>query len=185
MSKSKYEGTAWFSDEVHADTGEAIYRHELTREGLIPGNQRPLVDIGLNPSTATADEDDRTIAKGILYAIAWGCGRLVKTNAYDYRTKSPAVMFAAKRNGVPIIHENCLVAIERNLRLARDLGGIVIASWGGNIEPYRQQQLEDLLGGVAMCVKVNDDKWRTPKHYLYARNDAQLTPWRTKGPTHG
>lgn len=173
VSESKYAGTAWFSDCE-------LYRHELTREGLIPGNNQILFDIGLNPSTATAEKDDRTIARGIAYAIAWGYGRLVKCNAYDFRTKDPKILFKAKRDGIPIVHENCHVAIERNLRRVRDHGGVVVASWGGNIEPFRQQQLEELLGGVAMCVKINDDKWRTPKHYLYARNDVQLVPWRRR-----
>lgn len=179
--KALYRGTA-----VMSPCG--IYRYELTREdiqGERPGLLarmvgeavgRPLVDIGLNPSTATAEEDDRTIRKGCLYAKIWGCSRFLKLNAYGYRHKSPAVMFAAKGHGIDIVGPENLVAIRRGVALARELNGILLVSWGANIEPEWQRELAKELGDDAMCVKVNGDG--TPMHYLYARNDVQLVPWR-------
>jgi hypothetical protein len=170
--KSKYPGTAWFSDD-------GVYRWELTRENLGPGDPCPLVDIGLNPSTADHEEDDRTIAKGILYAIAWGCNRLVKCNAYAYCTKDPKIMFAAKRAGVDIVGVENDFAITRAVQLALGMGGKVLVSWGGNIEPYRQERLVEMLDGVPLwCVKRNEDKWGTPKHFLYEKNDAKPIPWK-------
>lgn len=171
MSRSKYEGTA----EISEDT---LYRWVLTRENLIPDYSKVLVDIGLNPSTADAIEDDNTIKKGIKYAISWGCGQLVKVNAYGYRTKSPEVLFEAKRQGIDIIGSQNNDAILRCVRLAIYSGGIVLAAWGGNIEPFRQEQLVELLQGIPLhCVKKNSDKWGTPKHYLYEKDSAQPIPW--------
>jgi hypothetical protein len=171
LTKSKYPGTAEFSED-------ALYRYTLTRENLIPGNDRVLVDIGLNPSTATADEDDRTIAKGIVYALAWGFGRLVKLNAYTYRTKSPKIMFSAKSQGIDIVgpaNDRWILDI---VELANRTGGKVLCSWGGNIEPFRQEQLVELLKGVELwCVKQNEDRWGTPAHYLYQKNSSTLIPW--------
>ena len=171
MSKIQYEGTAEFSEDL-------LYRWVLTRENLIPGCSRVLVDIGLNPSTATAEKGDRTIDKGILYAIAWGCGRFVKANAYGYRTKDPKIMFEAKRQGIDIVGSENDAAILRCVNLVQEHGGIVLAAWGGNIEPFRQEQLVELLAGVPLhCVKRNEDKWGTPKHYLYEKNSAQPILW--------
>jgi hypothetical protein len=195
--KALYRGTA----QISAD---GLYRYELTREdlmGTVPGllarmvaspvisaalsmgadkrsvvGGRPLVDIGLNPSTATAEKDDRTIRKGCLYAQMWGCSRFLKYNAYAYRTKDPAEMFAAKRAGVDIVGPENLQAIRRGVALARELNGIILVSWGGNIETAWQCELAEEFGDDARCVKVNGDG--TPMHYLYAKNNVQLVPWR-------
>jgi hypothetical protein len=166
-----YDGTAEFSEDM-------LHRYTLTRENLIPDCSRVLVDIGLNPSTATAVKDDRTVAKGTLYAISWGCSKLIKVNAYAYRTKDPKILFAAKAQGVDIVGPINDQKIMESVKQAVDSGGIVLAAWGGNIEPFRQEQLVELLKGVPLwCVKRNQDKWGTPKHYLYEKNSAQPTPW--------
>jgi hypothetical protein len=178
--KALYRGTAKLSDDGR-------YRYELTREDLqgdtplfarMVGEAvgRPLVDIGLNPSTATGEEDDRTIRKGCVYAKAWGCRRFLKYNAYGYRAKFPHVMFAAQREGVDIVGPENLQAIRRGVALVRELRGILLVSWGGNIEPEWQREIANEIGDDAMCVKVNGDG--TPMHYLYAKNDVQLIPWR-------
>lgn len=179
--KALYHGTAQLS-------ADGLYRYELTREGIQSGGGalfgrivsqavgRPLVDIGLNPSTATAEEDDRTVRKGCLYAMVWGCSRFLKYNAYAYRTKSPAKMFEAKRAGVDIIGPDNLLAIARGVALAREMDGIILVSWGANIERDWQREVAKIVGDDARCVKVNGDG--TPMHYLYARNDVQLIPWR-------
>lgn len=179
--KALYRGTA----QISAD---GMYRYELTREDL-QGERgglyarmigeavgRPLVDIGLNPSDAIAEKDDRTIRKGCLYARMWGCSRFLKYNAYAYRAKFPRDMFAAKRGGIDIIGPENLQAIRRGVALARELNGILLVSWGGNIEPAWQCELAEVVGDKAMCVKVNGDG--TPMHYLYAKNEVQLVPWR-------
>jgi hypothetical protein len=59
--------------------------------------------IGMNPSTATASEDDPTIAKEIQYVRSWGFGRLLMLNAFAYKATLPADLYAARARGVNII----------------------------------------------------------------------------------
>lgn len=177
------------------------HRYELTRE---LGGTRPLVVCGLNPSTATAIKDDRTIAREVDFAHRWRCGRLVKVNAYGYRTKSPREMFAAKRAGVDIVGRGMLgmvgaihVAheiepdieaepfdvgndfyIATNAKLAVDLDGIFVVAWGTWIELERELEIVailNLVGAMPMCIKANQDG--TPIHPLYQPADSQLVRW--------
>lgn len=151
------------------------YRYNLTRELVdIDGNPKPLVICGLNPSTATADDDDRTIARESDFAIRWGCHRLVKVNAYAFIDKSPKVMFAAKKRGVDIIGPENDAAIRAAAELCRTAGGIFLVAWGRNVEPERQYALAEMLGEIVplTCVKTNGDG--TPTHPLY--QPKTLTP---------
>lgn len=42
--------------------------------------------IGINPSTADGMYDDRTVAKLVQFAQLWGCGGLIVSNLYSYRS---------------------------------------------------------------------------------------------------
>lgn len=152
-----------------------VYRYELTRELDLEGNPRPLVICGLNPSTATADDDDRTIARESDFAIRWGFGRLVKVNAYGFIDKSPKVMWAAKKRGVDVIGPDNDAAIARAIRLAHDHSGLFLVAWGRNIERDRQLALAALIGDIAMCIKTNLDG--TPIHPLYQPKTSTPIPW--------
>jgi hypothetical protein len=150
------------------------YRRELTRE-LDPQNPRPLLICGLNPSTATADEDDATIRKESKYAARWGCGRLIKVNAYDYRTRDPDELFRASRQGIPIHTPENEATIMRLVKATRAANGIVLVAWGRRIEPSRQLALASLFG-AAYCLGTNKDG--SPVHPLYQRDDAERIRWR-------
>lgn len=135
------------------------YRYELTRE---LGGKRPLVVCGLNPSTATAEINDPTIRKEIAFAKLWGCGRLVKVNAYAYRATDPRDMKRAAKAGVDIVGPDNDRAIQSAVDIARLCGGIIVVAWGRNIEPSRQAELSYVFGDDAKCLGVNKD--RSPVH---------------------
>lgn len=63
------------------------YRYRLTRTWS--QNRPPATFIMLNPSTADAHEDDKTIRRCIGYARRWGLGGLVVVNLYGYRSTNP------------------------------------------------------------------------------------------------
>src|SRR3989442_436141 len=48
--------------------------------------------IGLNPSTADANEDDATVTRCTGFAQAWGYGQLVIANLFAYRTPRPEIL---------------------------------------------------------------------------------------------
>lgn len=164
--KPRGPGTSSFSDDE-------LYRYALTRDLSAYGGRGTLMSIGLNPSTATADEDDPTVAKECRYAIAWGFAHFVKTNAYAWRDTDPAKMFAAQQRGIDIVGEDNASWLRWAIRAADQ----VLVAWGGKIEPARQIAIAAMLADVApVCVKINVDG--TPSHTCYAPNSAQRVPWR-------
>jgi hypothetical protein len=134
------------------------------------------VSIGLNPSTATDDDDDPTVHKESFYTIDWGYAQFIKVNAYAYRATKPADMFEARDRGIDIVGPDNDVVIMAAVGLVRQQGGRVLVAWGKNIEPKRQAAVARLLGDVpAYCIKPNKDG--TPFHTCYSRNDAKPVVW--------
>jgi hypothetical protein len=157
------------------------WRYELTRD-LTESCYAPkrgsgvLVSIGLNPSTATGDDDDPTVHKESFYTIAWGYARFIKANAYAFRATKPVNMFAARDRGIDIVGPGNDAAILAAVDLVRQQGGRVLVAWGRHIEPERQRAIARLLGPVpAYCIKPNKDG--TPFHTCYSRNDAVPVRW--------
>ena len=148
------------------------YRYELTRE---LGGDRPLVICGLNPSIATADKNDPTIRKEIGFAKLWGCGRLVKVNAYAYVATDPKDMRRAAKSGIDVIGPENDLRIREAVELARLTGGIVLVAWGKNIRPSRQAEISYVFGDDAMCLGINNDG--SPTHPLYIPYERPLVHW--------
>lgn len=141
-------------------------------------SQRPLrgilLAIGLNPSTATDDDDDPTVHKESKWAIDWGYREYWKTNAYGFRATEPEDMFAARDRGIDIVGPDNDAAIRKLVARVRREGGRVFAGWGKNVEPERQRAVAALLTGVeVICCDVNKDG--TPTHPLYRK--PAMRPW--------
>jgi hypothetical protein len=157
------------------------WRYELTRD-LTESCYAPkrgsgvLVSIGLNPSTATDDDDDPTVHKESYYTIRWGYALFIKVNAYGFRATDPDDMFAARDRGVDIVGPENDAAIRSAVARVRRQGGRVLVAWGKHIETERQRAVAKLLGNVEpYCIKPNKDG--TPFHTCYARNDAEPVVW--------
>ena len=155
---------------------DEVYRYWLTRE---LGGDVPLVCCGLNPSTATAIKNDQTITKDIGFAKRWGCGRVVKVNAYAFRATDPKVMKRAAKSGTDIVGPENDAYLRQAFELAVELGGKILVAWGTNIDPARQCAIAELLaatpGAVAWTLKRNDNG--TPSHELYIPYETPLIPW--------
>lgn len=182
-------------------TGRALisscekYRGWLTRE---IGGDKTLLSIGVNPSTATAIEDDNTIEAEMRFTRLWGLGRLVKVNLYAYRARFPKDMWAAEHAGVDIVGRGIIwenaetlsgIALADNdelvLRAMREVaksGGIVLCAWG-NIA--KRDRVAEFLGKFfassvsadveLLCIGTNKDG--SPKHTLYQPNSALPVAW--------
>jgi hypothetical protein len=134
-----------------------------------------LVAFMLNPSTATHEVLDPTVAGLIKRARAWGYGGVIVINLFAIRATDPRDMLKADD---PIGADND-AQIERVLCEARDAGSVVIAAWGkhGNHRDRAAQALDIArrVGVQLHALQVNADG--TPKHPLYVRHDIKPTPW--------
>ncbi len=109
------------------------YRYELVRTWA-PGAPS-CAWIMLNPSTASAVEDDPTIRRCIAFARSWGCGSIVVVNLFAWRATDPAAL-----RGVadPIGPENDGFILA-NLRPAK----LRIAAWGA--APLARERAREVL----------------------------------------
>ncbi len=133
------------------------------------------VFVMLNPSTATAEENDPTVRRCIGYATDWGYHTLTVLNAFAYRATDPREM---KHTDDPVGPENdhWLRTITQSEEARR-----VSIAWGpdgGYLE--RDLAVMNILterGIPPFCLGTNLDG--TPKHPLYLRKD--LTPHEYRG----
>ena len=125
--------------------------------------------LGLNPSLADEQVNDRTINREIDFARRWGYGGLAKWNLFGFRTPYPAVMKAAAD---PVGPEN-----DRHLlRLARD-AGIIVAAWGnGGAYRRRSEMVLRLLAAFDVHAFVITGE-NQPKHPLYVKGDVEPFLW--------
>jgi hypothetical protein len=135
------------------------YRYTLLREWDL--RLRRLLWIMLNPSKATAEIDDPTVAKCQRYARAWGFGSIVVTNLFGWRSTDPKALYSVED---PIGPEND-AAIFREVRAASK----VICAWGkhGALRDRGAEVLASLraYGVTPYCLSRNNDG--SPGHPLY------------------
>ena len=79
--------------------GEAVFNVAQTRRYWLQRSwdraASPLVAVGLNPSTAGADDDDWTIKRLVKVARAWRYGGLVVVNAFPIISTEPPALWRA------------------------------------------------------------------------------------------
>lgn len=143
------------------------YRYRLSREWGAPGG-RSLLFVGVNPSTATADRNDPTIRRCIVFAQQWGYASLLVGNLFAFRATDPEVMKAHDR---PIGHRN-----DHHLMAMVAEATTVLAAWG-NHGCHKERgphvlQLIRSMGVEPWCFRLT--KLGQPEHPLYQRNDAAL-----------
>ena len=158
-------GSATLSDD-------ALYRYTLTRRW--GAGEATIQFVMLNPSTADAQTDDRTIGRCRDFARREGADGLSVVNLYAYRATRPADLWLAAD---PVGPDNDAV-LSASLREAAARGWPVVAAWGGNARPERVQQVRAMAqrwGTPLLALAVNKDG--SPKHPLYVRGDSPLTAW--------
>lgn len=151
------------------------YRYTLGRRWSGEDGDGTAVFVMLNPSTADASVDDPTIRRCIGFAKSFGCGGLHVVNLYAYRAKKPADLRLAAD---PIGPENDEV-LRATFLTAYGEGSPVVAAWGSNADPLRAEFVSLLAqaAGISLAA-LGVTKRGAPRHPLYLRSDAPLTPWR-------
>lgn len=146
-----------------------LYRYSLSR--LWAG--RPLmVFVMLNPSTADADLDDRTVRRCIGFARREGMGGLGVMNLYAYRATNPKALLTCD-DPVGPQNDGVLTAV---LNESRNMGYPVVAAWGVNAKPDRVTQVLGLVPTTSwLCLGTTKDGH--PRHPLYVKGDQPLVPF--------
>jgi len=153
------------------------YRYRLTRSDLPVGwlrmHEPCVLWIMLNPSTADEQQDDRTIGRVKAFTRRLGYSGLTVVNLYALRSTDPRGLWAADN---PVGPDNDTV-IAREAFTAVNDGVPIIAAWGSNARPERVAQVLALPHVAARLHCLGVTKSGAPRHPLYLRADAALTPW--------
>jgi hypothetical protein len=152
------------------------YRYTLHRRwdaepGLMTGSGGRVCFCLLNPSTADAKVLDPTLKRCLGFAQRWGFGHMEVVNIFALRSTQPA---ALKKHRDPIGPLN-----DRAIRRAAARADLVVVGWGTHAGlGDRHVAVGKLLSGVCepMCWARTKDGY--PKHPLYLRSDAAVTPFR-------
>ena len=152
------------------------YRYILGTRG-----ERPLICIGINPSTAAPDNLDNTLKSVERVALHNGYDSFIMFNVYAQRATDPDDMELTYN---PELHRENMRAFDYALSLDRAGAPAVWAAWGTIIEKrdYLPDCVRDMIhiGAARHAVWYSAGK-RTkkghPHHPLYLRKDSPLEPY--------
>ena len=157
-------------------TPDGMYRYALTRswdpDPWTTELHRPVVFIGLNPSTADALVDDPTIRRCVDFTRRWGHAHLTMLNLYAYRATDPGTLIGARGAGVDI------VGPLNDGVLATGIEGAsrVVAAWGSHRFAHeRVAAVRDAAPSPLHCLGRNGDG--QPRHPLYLHRNTALEVW--------
>ena len=171
---AEYDIAKW----LYAPNFYSEYRYILGTRG-----ERPLICIGINPSTARPDALDNTLKSVERIALGNGYDSFLMFNVYAQRATSPDDM---ERRCNEALHRENLEAFRYVLSLSREPA--VWAAWGAIIEKrdYLPRCLRDMLAageeyGARWFGAGPISKKGHPHHPLYLRKDELLRPFDVAG----
>ena len=147
------------------------YRYILGSRG-----KKPLICIGINPSTAAPDALDPTLQSVNRIALSNGYDSFLMFNVYAQRATRPDDM---EKNMNPLLHEENRKAFRYLLSLSPQPA--VWAAWGNIIE--KRDYLTECMRDFLADGKAVGAKWYTagpllksghPHHPLYLKRDTKL-----------
>ena len=171
---AEYDITKW----LYAPNFYSEYRYILGTRG-----KKPLICIGINPSTARPDALDNTLKSVERIALHNGYDSFLMFNVYAQRATSPDDM---ERLCNEALHRENMEAFRYVLGLSE--APAVWAAWGAIIEKreYLPRCLRDMLrageeyGARWYCAGAISKKGH-PHHPLYLRKDEMLREFDVKG----
>lgn len=148
---------------------DGLYRYRLER---VWSDTWPVVFVMLNPSTADAVQDDRTIGRCVAFAQRWGAGSLTVVNLYAYRATSPAALLDVADPVGPDNDAHLCNAVGGALLR----GGAAVAAWGAWA---RTDRIAAVLRYPEMgsLYALGITKGGQPRHPLYVRGDVEPQRW--------
>ncbi len=155
------------------------YRYLLGTRG-----KRPLICIGINPSTAAPDDLDNTLKSVSRIAAANGFDSWMMMNVYAQRATRPDDM---DETVCETLHRENMAALEYLLQTAEQPAAIW-AAWGAIIEkrPYLSACVRDMVAlgeryGAVWLHAGKVSKAGHPHHPLYLRADTPVEPFDVSG----
>ena len=159
---------------LYAPNFYSEYRYILGTRG-----KKPLICIGVNPSTARPDALDNTLKSVERIALGNGYDSFLMFNVYAQRATDPNAMEKALN---PLLHRENMAAFRYVLSLSPEPA--VWAAWGAVIEKrnYLSQCVRDMLDigkeyGARWYSAGALTKKGHPHHPLYLRKDEPLKPF--------
>ncbi len=149
------------------------YRYILGTKG-----ERPLICVGINPSTAAPDDLDNTLKSGERVAHHNGYDSFIMFNVYAQRATDPDDM---ELNYNEALHAENMRAFDYALSLDKEGAPAVWAAWGTIIE--KRAYLPDCVRDMISIGNARGARWYSagkkskkghPHHPLYLRKDSLL-----------
>ena len=169
-----YDVKTW----IYAPNFYSEYRYILGTRG-----RKPLICIGINPSTAQPGALDNTLKSVERIALGNGFDSFIMFNVYAQRATDPDAM---ERQCNRALHKENLEAFRYVLSISE--APAVWAAWGTIIEKrdYLKECLRDMLAvggefGAKWCCAGAVSKKGHPHHPLYLRKDEVLKPFDIDG----
>ena len=147
------------------------YRYILGTKG-----EKPLICIGINPSTAAPDDLDNTLKSVERIALSNGYDSFIMFNVYAQRATNPDDM---ERECNLLLHEENMKAFDYILSLSDKPA--IWAAWGNIIE--KRPYLPDCVRSMIELGKQHQATWYSagkiskkghPHHPLYLKKDTPL-----------
>lgn len=155
------------------------YRYILGTRG-----KRPLICVGINPSTAAPDNLDNTLKSVERIALGNGYDSFIMFNVYAQRATRPKDM---EREMNPFLHQENMRAFDYILSLSDQPA--IWAAWGAIIEErdYLVRCVQEMIaigqrhGAQWYTAGQRSKKGGHPHHPLYLRKDSSLDPFDVAG----
>lgn len=152
-----------------------LYRYRLDRDVqmAIPFQPKTVLFIGVNPSTANAEDDDATIRKMMGFARRWGYSHITVANLFAYRATDVRQLSKVAN---PFGPEN---SSRRNAMICE--ADLIVPCWGSRgklpkslqgVPPY---VLTHLLGTGKVVAHLGLTASGDPKHPLMLGYDTPLS----------
>ena len=150
------------------------YRYILGTRG-----EKPLICIGINPSTAAPDDLDNTLKSVERIALSNGFDSFIMFNVYAQRATNPDDM---ERECNVVLHEENMKAFDYILSLSDEPA--IWAAWGNIIE--KRKYLPDCVRSMIALGTKHHARWYSagkisvkghPHHPLYLKKDTPLDPF--------
>jgi len=170
--RGDYDASRW----LYVPDYYTEYRYILGTRG-----ERPLICIGVNPSTAEPDRLDNTLKSVERIARFNGYDSFIMFNVYAQRATRPGDMDTLRSE---TLHRENMAAFRWVLEASLPQQPSVWAAWGSVIEmrPYLPRCVEDMIAlgeeyGAAWFTAGPRSKKGHPHHPLYLKKDSVLEPF--------